>query len=395
MKKNERFTGKNEKGTIRFRFISEKIKEMANNRIAVVLLAIIFCLALLTGCTYSEKVKTLEVSSLEAQPTKVEAEPAQIIREGEEVQEDKVVVTIDGTKITQSQIDRRTAPQLVVLAEMGQTPIDDQFKSYLGQEALNEILKEQLIKKAIESRKIDVTDEQISKRFAENIGRRNMTTEEFLELADKQGTTKTQIKEQIRIDICLDKLIELEVGSDKLVVTAEDARKYYDENINQFSLPERVRASHILFGTGRQDATGKPKQPDEKARAELKKKAFEVAEKLRQDGDFEELVVEYSVCQTKNNGGDLGYFSKDSNMDKDFVEAAFKLNKGDISDVVQTQLGYHIIKVTDRLQARVASFDEERTAIIKWLANKRKKTLVDNYIESLSSEAEIVWAQNK
>lgn len=255
-------------------------------------------------------------------------------------------------------------------------------------------MKEQLLRNAMESEKIEVANYEINNRLAELAARQNMTIGQLFTQAARQRITSNQIEAQIREGVGFEKLIAMQTNSDSLTVTEEDARNYYDENVSQFNQPQRIRASHILFGTGQRDATGKPVELDEAASAEFESQAREVAKEPADGGDFEELVRGHSVCQTKNNGGDLGYFTKDSNMDKDFVEAAFKLNKGDISDVVQTQFGYHIIKVTDSIEPSTISFDQARDAIIKWLTNERKKTLVDNYIKSLESEAEIIWAQS-
>ncbi len=375
---------------------------MRKDKVIIIVLAAALCSIVLAGFFGGCKEKAIAVTSQgEKQPIdSTVPDPVDIKLESptdktsEEPQVDKVVVTVNGTKIMQNQIDKRTAPQLALLARNGQAA-NEEAQNKLRQNILNEIMKEQLVKEAIESEKIEVANYEINNRLSELAGTQNMTIGQLFSQAAKQRITGDQIEEQIRAGIAFDKLLAMQTDSDSLIVSEEDTRKYYDENISQFAQPQRIRASHILFGTGRRDATGKPVEPNETASLEFKTKAEEVAKELSEGGDFEEFVRAHSVCRTKNNGGDLGYFSKDSNMDKDFVEAAFKLNKGDVSDVVQTQFGYHIIKITDKVSATTISFDQAQAAITKWLTNERKKTQVDNYIESLSSKAEIVWAQNE
>lgn len=374
---------------------------MKMDKMTTIVLAVALCSIMLAGLIGGCKESAVAVTSQgEKQPivstvtdpveTKLESPAA----ETEEPQGDKVVVTVDGTEILQSQIDRRTTPQLAALAKNGQTA-NEEVKDNLRQNILNEIMKEQLVKKAIKSEKIQVSSSEVNNRLIQLAGRQNMTIGQFLGQAAKQKVTSNQIEEQVRAIIAFEKLVATHTDSNSLIVTEEAARKYYNENICQFTQPQRIRASHILFGTGKRDETGKPVEPNEVESVEFKRNAEEATKKLAKGGDFEELVRAHSVCKTKNNGGDLGYFTKDTNMDKDFVEAAFKLNKGDVSDVVQTQFGYHIIKITDKIQEKTIGFDEAKTATIKWLTNDRRKTSVDNYIKSLESKAEIVWAQNK
>ncbi len=374
---------------------------MKMDKMIIIVFAVASCSIVLAGLIGGCKESVLAVTpQREKQPIvstvtdPVETKPESPAAETQEPQGDKVVVTVDGAEILQSQIDRRTIPQLAALAQNGQTT-NEEVKDNLRQNILNEIMKEQLVKRAIESEKIQVSSSEINNRLIQLAGRQNLTVGQFLSQAAKQKVTSDRIEEQLRANIAFEKLVATHTDSNSLIVNEEDARKYYNENISQFTQPQRIRASHILFGTGVRDETGKPVEPNEAEGAEFKRNAEEAAKKLAKGGDFEELVRAHSVCKTKNNGGDLGYFTKDTNMDKDFVEAAFKLNKGDVSDVVQTQFGYHIIKITDNVPENTISFDDARTATINLLTNERRKTSVDNYIKSLESKAEIVWALNK
>lgn len=119
-----------------------------------------------------------------------------------------------------------------------------------------------------------------------------------------------------------------------------DAQKYYDENINSFKVDE-VTASHILV---KEEATAK-----------------EVLAKLKAGEKFEDLAKQYGTDDTKNNGGSLGTFGR-GKMVKEFEDAAFALKPGEISDIVKTKFGYHIIKVTDKKQG-TKTYDEVKESI--------------------------------
>ena len=306
---------------------------------------------------------------------------------------DRVIVTINGTEVTRSQIDRIVEPRLASFAQNGQT-VNEEAQNKLRQNVLNEIMKEQLITMAISSSGIDVTDEQINARLAEIAASQNKTTEEFLQQIVEQGIAAGQVEQQLKRGLAFDRLLETETDIKSLVVSEEDAKQYYDSNIDKFIVPRQIRASHILFGTGKKDADGSLIQADQQADSQFKSNAEQVAKEIKADADFEELVRKHSVCKTKNNGGDLGYFNQHSGLDKDFLDAAFNMNKGQISEVVKTQFGYHIIKMTDDIPESTISFDRAMPEVVKWLTNQKKQALLNDYIKSLSTKAEIVWAKN-
>ena len=132
--------------------------------------------------------------------------------------------------------------------------------------------------------------------------------------------------------------------------------RYYNENIELYSTPEQIRASHILFKTaGKKDD-------------EVKAKAEQVLKEVKAGGDFAALAKKYSEDEASaKQGGDLDFFPK-GKMVPEFDEAAFKLNPGEVSDVVKTPTGFHIIKVTDKKPAATRPLDEVRPQIVDQLA---------------------------
>jgi len=151
-------------------------------------------------------------------------------------------------------------------------------------------------------------------------------------------------------------LIDIDALRAKVRVPERDIERYYNDNIETYSTPEQVRASHILFKT-----EGK-KDEEVKARAEA------VLKEVRAGKDFAELAKKYSEDEASaGNGGDLDYFSR-GKMVPEFDEVAFSLAPGQVSDLVKTQYGYHIIKVVDKKPATTKTLDEVRTQISEQLA---------------------------
>ncbi|MBW1787895.1 MAG: SurA N-terminal domain-containing protein [Deltaproteobacteria bacterium] len=138
-------------------------------------------------------------------------------------------------------------------------------------------------------------------------------------------------------------------------VADNDIQAYYEYNISAFSSPKQVKARHILFMVEEGVSEDKERGVRDKAKA--------VLEEARQGKDFAELAKTYSEGPTKTKGGDLGYFSE-GNMVKSFEEAAFKLKAGEISGLVRTPFGYHIIKVEDVKEAGTKQLEEVKEEIL-------------------------------
>ena len=153
---------------------------------------------------------------------------------------------------------------------------------------------------------------------------------------------------------------------EKITITDRQIEDYYEFGIDAFSQPKQIRARHILFKLG-QDAS--PEQVET-----VRQKANKVLEEARKGTNFDALARKYSEGPTKETGGDLGYFSA-GQMVETFEEAAFKLKTGEISDLVRTQFGYHIIKVEDIKEEHTKNLNEVRDQIMDILIRNAKNDL--------------------
>jgi peptidyl-prolyl cis-trans isomerase D len=153
-----------------------------------------------------------------------------------------------------------------------------------------------------------------------------------------------------------------EVYKKEQKITEQQLKDYYEDHIDAFKEKKQVRARHILFRLSDKAS----KEEEEKVR----EKALAVLKKAKEGENFAHLAETYSEDPgTKKEGGDLGYFSS-GQMVKPFEDAAFKLKKGEISDLVRTPFGYHIIKVEDTKAARTKSFEEVRKQIAETLVKR-------------------------
>lgn len=153
----------------------------------------------------------------------------------------------------------------------------------------------------------------------------------------------------------------------KEALTDEAMRKVYDEAVKQLGDEKEVHARHILLRT----QTG-----DDKASKDAEEKIKAVVARLKKGEDFAKVASEVTEDPSgKANGGDLGYFSKEQ-MVPEFSEAAFKLDKGQISDPVKTQFGWHVIKVEDKRSKPAPAFDDVKPQIENYVTRKAQAELV-------------------
>ena len=161
-------------------------------------------------------------------------------------------------------------------------------------------------------------------------------------------------------------LLDRDQAFSRTTVTPADVQGYYDSNIAQYQTPEQVRASHILLNIAGKDE------------AEVRKQAESVLAQVKSGGDFAELARKFSEDEgSKVNGGDLDYFSR-GRMVPEFEAAAFALEPGQVSDLVRSQFGFHIIKVVDKKAAVTRSLDEVRPQIEEQLKRQRADEQVAN-----------------
>jgi peptidyl-prolyl cis-trans isomerase D len=175
-------------------------------------------------------------------------------------------------------------------------------------------------------------------------------------------------------------LIDMQAAREKIQVSPEDIQRSYEDNQQQYSTPEQVRASHILLKTEGKDE------------AAVKKQAEEVLAKARGGADFAELAKQYSEDDaSKVKGGDLDYFGK-GQMVPEFDKAAFSMTPGQISDLVKTQYGFHIIKMIDKKAATTKPLAEVRAQIedqLKWdRAQAQAQRTADDVASKLKKPAD-------
>jgi len=327
-------------------------------------------------------------------PAKIEAEAKADVNLVEpqtpEEPADNVAVTVNGVDITEAELQKLMRPQLEKMAQQSaQLPpaFAQTLEKQIRQHVLNQLIVGRLLDEKVKEANIVTTDEEVTKQIEQmaSAQRPPLSVEELKNIVENQGYVFDDWKNEIRKQLGQQKLFRSQ-SSGSINVTEEDAKKYYDENPTQFEVKEQVRASHILIKPDITDPNNDPNQAKAKIEGLLKQ--------IKDGADFAELAKANSACPSAAQGGDLNFFPR-GKMAAPFEKAAFELEVGKVSDIVETQFGYHIIKVTGHKDAGTTLFEQARDNIIKQLTRKKQSEFVNKYIDSLKAEANIVYPPGK
>jgi peptidyl-prolyl cis-trans isomerase C len=287
------------------------------------------------------------------------------------------VATVNGTPITQRAFDR----EMNLFVRRIRRPVSSLQPDQLAQvrdSILNDLINRELLFQESGKQKIEIPKAEIQKEF-DRIKERYEDPQKFQALMEQMQMTEEGLKDQIHRRTAVQTLINQEVG-DKITITDAEAKQAYDDNPADFKQKAQVHARHILIKLA-PDA-------DEAAKAEARKKIEAVQEKALKGGDFAELAKAHSEGPSNARGGDLGFFGR-GQMVKPFEEAAFALEPGKISDIVETRFGYHLIKVEEKKAERALPFDEVKAQLLDKLKRSKMEQQMMTYLLSLRQKAEI------
>jgi len=252
---------------------------------------------------------------------------------------------------------------------------DDTTLSSLDQSAivsfkkniLDQLINYELFYQQAQKEKVKISNDEINLEI-DKIKDNFSSPEEFDEVLKANNITLVRLKEDIKRQLMINSI--LEETRNQVSISDEELLEYYNENKDSFLEPEQVHARHILL--------------------ETEEEANNLLQQLKEGlTDFAELAKEKSIGPSAPSGGDLGFFTR-GQMVKEFEYAAFSLEPGKISGVVQTQFGYHIIKCEEKKEEYSPTFEEAKERIINILRSQRENEAITALTSKLKEEANIV-----
>ncbi len=305
-----------------------------------------------------------------------------------EVSLPKVVAKVNGVEIQSKAI----AFQLNrTMRENQKTFSPDEQRKIIMAIIDKEIVRE-LVYQEGKSAQVTVDPESVDKTL-KGIMEPYKNKEEFDKALKARGLTKDELKQSIEVDLMAKKLIDDQVRG-KVEITDEDVKKYYDSNKKKFFRPEAFRASHIFIAIYPPELVKTSTEKELHARQEeldkvAEKKINSIADELKAGGDFAALAKKHSHdAGSAPKGGDLDFIYMGV-FDPAFDAAISKLKAGDVSEVVKTSYGYHLIKLMEIKPAEQASYSEMEVAIQKHLFMEKAQEKVGHYLQGLRKKAKI------
>lgn len=305
----------------------------------------------------------------------------------------QVAVTVNGTPITEADLLPRIHQELASFNLGGRSlppAVMEQLIPRVRTKVLEKMIAEQLMLEAVSNEKIQVTEEDVLAEISRFIHDNNIAVdlETFKTMAAARGQDFDEIKTKVKRGLSIQQLLRAHVDG-QIDVNDADTQAYYQEHTDEFVIPEQIKASHILISTESEDPNADPNA----IKAQAKAKADDLLKQLKAGADFAELARANSACSSAQDGGELPKMIQRGKTVPPFEEAAFALEIGQLSDVVETQYGYHIIKVSQHDQSKQQTYEEAQQVIQAQLEQEQAKTFTQTYINSLKDKAKIVYPE--
>lgn len=280
----------------------------------------------------------------------------------------KTAATVNGEKIMEDELNARLNQ---VAAMYGYDLTSNEGKEmvdYLKEQILQSLIEEKVVLQAADEMKISAAKEDMEKEF-KTIKDQFSEDKQYKAFLEERKFTEKDLKTYIEHQLILNKLFD-EVTKD-ITSTSEDVEKYYKDNVEEFFVPEQLKARNIVVKT--------------------EEEANLIIERLDKGEDFAQLAVELSIDPTaKQNQGDIGFFDKDASLVDEFKEAAFQLKVGEYTKKpVQSTYGYHIIKIEDKIEEHQRSFEEVKEDLTERFIMEEKNEKFSVYVDELLEKAKI------
>lgn len=291
--------------------------------------------------------------------------------------ENPIAAKVNDKPIYFSQLEKNITAALARYKKYGADNVSEETRKQIQKEELERQVAYELMAQAGERIIGGDVEQKVNERIKAKHAANSKSEQSRTSLASdlKNAEYRKQVRQQIYVDRYLEKQ-----GLQDLSVPEAELRKYYEQNKASFKEAESVKVSHILIML--------PKNPKPEEVVEARRKIERIRQEVLSGKSFAELAIQFSACASAKSGGDLGYITH-GYMPLEFDKVAFTLKVGDISDVVRTLHGFHIIKVIDRKPERIQEFGEVKAFIEKFLLTKAQAKWIEGLAETLKREARV------
>ncbi|MGH8056437.1 MAG: peptidylprolyl isomerase [Candidatus Entotheonellia bacterium] len=288
---------------------------------------------------------------------------------------DEVIARVNGVPITVLELNRMFLAHVEVPYAMVEA---DPRAQEVRRQLLDALIDRALLVQRAKSLKITVPPQSLDEAV-QGLVQRFPSRETFEEALKSEGLTVEGITDDLGEQILRKELVQKEIV-DKISLNPNDIPGFYEQHQSRYMTQEQVRARHILIKV--------PPETNAADETKLRKRADGTLARARKGESFAKLAQEFSEDASRSNGGDLGFFQR-GQMVAPFEEAAFGMKVGEISGLVRTPFGFHIIKVEERTAAKPQSFEEVKDQVREDLMREQTVAHYQEYVGGLRSKATI------
>ena len=329
------------------------------------------------GCAGNDAAVTKDATAMK--PKDVQSAPSPGVPEKPKNITNSIAAAVNDEIITLNDVYREARP--VIGEAEKKAPLDDSARIRIRRAALDRLIEKKLTQQKIKELNIKVSEEEVRQAIDDVRKQNNIPSQEALEAAlAGQGLSFTQYRAQLQEQIEKLKLVSMEVRA-KVYVGESEMREYYAANPAKYTEEESYRARHIFFKTG-EKATQEEVQRS-------KATALAVLSDAKKGSDFAELAKKFSEDPAaRKDGGDLGSFKK-GDMQPELEKTILSLKTGEVSDLVTTPIGFHIIKLEARIAGTAKPFESVKAEIEELLYRKKSEERFDQWVKDLRGKASI------
>jgi parvulin-like peptidyl-prolyl isomerase len=291
---------------------------------------------------------------------------------------DDVLAVVNETRITRQDLAQEMS---LLAAEMRlrNTTLSARRLARLRRQLLDNLIERELLYQQAQQKKIQIQSPWVNRAVLDLKNELKSKSIEYEDYLHSAHLSEEALKNRIRKGLIIRRLLRRDVIRPVKVSEAE-MQAFYRNHPEYFQRRERVRVRQIMVAFDQKgDPTG---------RGEALLRIQQIQDKIKQGGNFAALALDYSEDNSRTRGGDLGYLQRDQ-MLKAFADAAFSLKPGQVSDIVETHLGYHLIKMVDRIPSSQMAYRNVRSKIERTLRRNKENRATDTYLAKLKRQAAI------
>lgn len=293
---------------------------------------------------------------------------------------DRVVAVVNAEVITLSELEEAAAPVVTALSSLPQGDALRRERDRAMREVLTALVEKRLHLQEARKKGIRISSEELAMAIEDIKKRNGLPDDEALKKAlGEENLSFEKYQDNLKEQLTITKLLSREVYT-ALIMTTEEAASYYRDHQEIFSSPEEVRISQIHISL--------PKEESAAEREGAREKALFIFKEIRKGKDFSEMARQYGEGLEREKGGDLGYFKRGDLLPR-LDQAAFSLDIGEVSEPIETPLGFHILRVEEKRGVRPKPLDEVRPQIEEALTEQKAEELHQRWLTELKARAYI------